>query len=461
MTKTRWQACNVLGLEAAGPRLWQVTAGGGRFSLSREESLQEAAALNPKVVAKDWNELVKPRLNLSLLPPTQVFLRVVQLPKTEDYAETISMLEFQLEKLSPLPVGQIAWTFELVPSRALSETQTAILVVVSLQRLEEHLGKLEAAGFLADRVELPFIDQLLALEINRDCALLFPFQAEEGSMLWVAWWYGGALRSIGQVHLPSGEDPGEVIRGQLAQMAWAGELEGWLTGPPRYYLVADELAVLRWKPVLEGRLDPPAEVVPAAAQAALATLAAKRASQADPRVGLLPKEFTARYRQQWIDRLWMQGLFGLLALYVFGLLAYFGITAFKGYQLDSLQTQEIAQANAYTNAIRLHDQVKVLQEQVSLQFAALNCYLVAATNLPTELVLESLNFDRGSKVILYGNGGPEAAPKVFDYNAALKAAKVNDQPLFKLVEGPTVNMKPGGAQIGWNFSCELRKVDFE
>lgn len=460
LTKPRWQGCSVLALDATGAHLWQVTAGGGRFTLLREQPL-EGAAVTPKVLAKDWNELIKPRLNLALLPPSQVFLRVVQLPKAEDFAETLSMLEFQLEKLSPLPVAQIAWTFELVPSRGLTETQTAILVVVPLQRVEEYLGRLEGSGFLADRLELPFIDQLLAIEVNRDCVLLFPVETEGSAMLWAAWWYGGSLQSIGQIHLPSTGDRGDSIKGQLAQMAWAGELEGWMSGPSRYYLVAEESVASQWLPVLEGKLDAPVETVPAASPGALANLTARRAAQADPRVGLLPREYANRYRQRFFDHLWMQGLFGLLGLYVFGLLAYFGICAVKGFQLDSLQVQEVAQGNAYTNAIRLHDQVKVLQEQVSLQFAALNCYLVASTNLPPDLVLESMNFDRGTKLILYGSGGPEAAPRVFDYNGALKQARVGETPLFKTVEGPTVNVKPGGAQISWNFSCELRRPEIE
>lgn len=451
-----------MGLTPTGPRLWQVSLAGGKVSLGADGPLEAAAATDPKLVAKDWNELIRPRLNLALLSPTHVFVRVVQIPKAEDPGETLAMLEFQLEKLSPLPVPQIVWTYETVPTQGLSENQTIILVVVARQRVEELLGKLEAQGYLADRIELPFLDQLLALEIRRDCALLFPVASEDNSKsFWIAWWFGGNLQSIGQIHLPSEGNLAEALKSQLAQMCWAGELEGWLTSPPRYFLVADDATAADWLPQLEGIFDPPLEVVPAAPEKTLAGLAAKRAITASNQVGLLPPEFSARYRQLFVDKLWMQGLFGLVGAYLCGIFIYFVIVAFKSHQLDNLMTEERGQSIAYTNTIKLHDQVRVLQDQVNLQFAALNCYSAIATNLPPELSMDSMNFDRGAKLSVYGSGGSEAGNRVFDFVELLKKAKQGDQPLFGPITGPTVSVKPGGQQISWSLSCDIRRPEVE
>lgn len=123
--------------------------------------------------------------------------------------------------------------------------------------------------------------------------------------------------------------------------------------------------------------------------------------------------------------------------------------------------QEIVQGNAYTNSIKLRDQVRVLQEQINLQFAALNCYLAVATNMPAELTLESLNFDRGTKLMLYGHGGAESANKVYDFVAALKKAQNQSQPIFDTIDGPAVTLKPGGAQISWNLTCNIRRAEVE
>ena len=80
-------------------------------SPAQETSARPDEPLPERLVTKDWQHLVQPRLNVAWLPPDEVFLRVVQLPKA-DPAETLSMVELQLEKISPLPVAQIVWCFE-------------------------------------------------------------------------------------------------------------------------------------------------------------------------------------------------------------------------------------------------------------------------------------------------------------------------------------------------------------
>lgn len=460
--KPKWQSCNVLAHGPLGPRLWQVGIASDKFSLERPTPLEADAALQPKLIAKDWNEVLRPRLNILWLPPSHVFVRVVQLPKSEDFSETLSMIEFQLEKLSPLPVAQILWTFELVPARGLSETQTVVLVVVPRHSVEDHLGKMEKRGFMADRVELPFMDELLSVEVTRDGALLFPVgEGDKTRFFWVAWWYGGVLQSIGQVHLPTDSDPAEVVQAQLSQMAWAGELEGWLHTEPRYYLVADEAQATEWKDRLQARLDFPLEVIQATPESTLAPLTAKRAARSDPRVGLLPAEIVSRYRQEYVDKLWMQSLFGVLAFYLFGVLIYLGIVAYKGYERDTTHDLEVAQGTTYTNTLKVRDQVRVLQEQLNLQLAALNCYLAVATNLPTELSLDSLNFDRGVKLTLNGSGSAVDAPRVTDFLGALQKSQFKDQRIFNSVDGPNVTLKPGGAQISWTLIGNIRRTEVE
>jgi len=54
-------------------------------------------------------------LNVAWLPSEEVFLRVIELPKS-NFEETRSMVELQLEKLSPMPVAQIVWAIHILPS---------------------------------------------------------------------------------------------------------------------------------------------------------------------------------------------------------------------------------------------------------------------------------------------------------------------------------------------------------
>ena len=100
----RWNSCNVLLSGSEARHLWQFA--GGRYNLVRTESRLPNEPLPDKLVAKDWQTLFQPRLNIAWIASDKVFLRVLQLPKA-DAEETRSMVDLQLEKISPLPVAQI------------------------------------------------------------------------------------------------------------------------------------------------------------------------------------------------------------------------------------------------------------------------------------------------------------------------------------------------------------------
>ena len=168
----RWHSANILQAAGGNKRLWQFQLRGANPNLVREESKLPAEPLPPKLVSKDWQTLYQPKLNVAWLPADKVFLRVLQLPPADTFQETADMVELQLEKISPLPVAQIVWTFELLPKR--EGLQTAIVVIASRNVVEQFLGKLEGESFLADRLEVPFIDQLFATKMGEDGVWIYP-----------------------------------------------------------------------------------------------------------------------------------------------------------------------------------------------------------------------------------------------------------------------------------------------
>ncbi len=112
----RWTHCNVVQFAPDGKKLWQFNAKGGGFVLGREQRVAHADKLPTGAVAKSWSTLWQPKLNVAWLPPEKIFLRVVELPAS-NAEETQSMVELQLEKLSPMPVGQIVWAMHLLGTR--------------------------------------------------------------------------------------------------------------------------------------------------------------------------------------------------------------------------------------------------------------------------------------------------------------------------------------------------------
>jgi len=112
----RWHSCNILYLAPDAKRLWQFDAKGKGFALKREQRVPHAETLPSHLVSKSWASLWQPRLNVAWLPSESVFLRVVELPSASA-DETFSMVELQLEKLSPIPVTQAVWTMQVLGTK--------------------------------------------------------------------------------------------------------------------------------------------------------------------------------------------------------------------------------------------------------------------------------------------------------------------------------------------------------
>jgi hypothetical protein len=456
--KATIHSCNVLQVGAQARHLWQFDARGRGYVLNREQTSFAGEPLPARLVAKDWRSLFQRKLNIAWLPPENVFLRVAQFPAS-DFDETLSMVELQLEKLSPMPVTQIVWTIHLLPHIE-GNLQTVIVMIVSRNTVEEFLGQLEGQGYLADRLEMPLLDQLQATTITRSGAWIYPEAPGGRNSALVAWWYGGVLQNLDLITLPPANRP-ESLKEQLLQMAWAGELEGWLTAPPAWHLVADAPTVAEWEPALRAGLEQPLEIIAPVPVAGLAALTARRAAQAGSEANLLPAEFSTRYRQQFVDRLWMRGLAAVVVLYVLGVLVYFARLQVELYRTSAVEQQVAGLGITYTNAIQLRDRFKVLKDREALKFAALDCWKTVAELLPDGVTLEGFSFSEGKKLTLSGSASKDQATRlVVDFDADIRKAVVNGQPLFDPNAGDHVTYRDSaGGNVSWSCVLELKRSE--
>ncbi len=376
----RWNSCNVLQVAPDANRLWRFDAKGGSFVLDRDQKVPVGEPLPPRLVAKSWNSLWQPKLNIAWLPPESVFLRVIELPQSS-FAETLGMVELQLEKLSPMPVVQIVWTIHILPettaappnrpaegddSVAATPMRSVVVVIAARSAVEEFLGQLEKGGYQPDRLEAPMLDQLEAASGAEDGAWIYAGTHGKDSAL-VAWRCGGALRSLGFVALPPDGDRANNLREQLTHLSWAGEMEGWLTEPPKWHLVADPVNAADWEKLFRAALDEPLLVTPPLPPAELAARTARRAAVAEPGAALLPLEFATRYHQQFVDRLWARGLVAAGVMYAIGVVIYFCATYFLSLQTAKVEQQAAQLAGSYTNAMELKARYSVLKQREAAQ----------------------------------------------------------------------------------------------
>ncbi|MBU6399717.1 MAG: hypothetical protein KGS61_05315 [Verrucomicrobia bacterium] len=459
MKTARLHSCNVL--ELAGPyaQLWQFSVGNGEVKLQAERQGSTTEPLPPRLAVKTWRTLWQRKLNLAWLPADQVFLRVAHLPTSEP-AEILPMVELQLEKLSPLPVAQIVWSVERVPLRAGAEgaLQTVIVVIVARDLVESMLGQLEGQGYLPDRLELPQVHQLLTTTVEEDGVWLYPDPGPERKYCLAAWWAAGMLQYVSLLHLPAADAWSEALVRQLTETAWAGEFEGWFDPPVPVHVVAGPEAGAAWEAALQPWRDGAIKLTAALSRVDLAALSARRAARAESAANLLPVEYTNRYHQQFVDRLWMRGLFAVLGLYSVAVLVYFAalqVVSFQDYQVDN----KVAALKAnYTEALKLKARMQVLLEQVNLKFAALDCWKAVAELMPPDLTLENMAFQHG-KLTLYGTVPADQYNELNDYNDSLGKASVNGVRLFGKVSAPSSQTAQGGER--WSFTCDIKRMEAE
>jgi len=468
----RWHTCNILQLAPDASRLWQFDAKGDGFALNREHRAAIDEPLPSRSVAKSWSSLWQPRLNVAWLPPENVFLRVIELPRSA-FNETFAMVELQLEKLSPIPVAQIVWTIHVLsrpgtpPRRdgagteaaAGEETkaedlQTVVVVIAERSAVEEFLGKLEGRGYLADRLEVPMLDQLEAASPTEDGAWIYPVALAGQSAVLVAWWSGGSLRNVSFIVLPAAGDRPKALKAQIAQLIWAGELEGWLTAPPnRWHLVADPVNAAEWEKVLRESLSEPVETAVPLPPAELAAHTARRAAAAGLRAPLLPAEFLVRYHQQFVDRLWLRGLVTTGVLYAIGVVIYFCAVGLLAIQTQKVEKKVAATSDSYTYAQQLKARLDVLEERQELKYAALECWKTVAEQLPGGVALQRFSFVDGQKLSLNGTTTPEQISILFDFDNGMQKAKLNNQPMFRA--GDQLAYRQNANTVTWNFGLQL------
>lgn len=455
LKKSRWHSANVLDVAAQSRHLWQFSVSDKKFEITRDHPLASTEAPSETLVAKSWGEIWKPKLNVAWLPADKVFLRVVHLPGS-DAAETLSMVELQLEKFSPMPVAQIVWSIEVLPKRPEDSLQTAIIIVVPRDAVEEFLGQLEGQKYLADRLELPFLDELLATQVHEEGVWIFP-GATTASPYLVAWWYGGLLQNVTLFSPAVGLDLGSALEEQISQIAWTGELEGWLTSPPRWHLVAEGENAANWQAILNQVADEPVQLIAPVPPMQIAAMSAKRAVHANGTANLLPAEFAVRYRQQFVDRLWMRGLGAVVVLYLIGVAIYFGALQVLKFQRYRAESQVAGISQSYTNAMKMEARIRVLEDRKNLQFAALDCWKAVAELLPGEVSVDQIYFQRGKTFDLFGTVPQEHELDVTDFNSALRRVKVNGDLLFSEVSSPSSQIR--GTSVVWKFSCKLKSGD--
>ena len=460
--KTKGSICNLLEPATEGSRLCQFSVSSKKVKLTGDLRVAEGDDPPAKAVAKDWSDMISRKLNIATLPPEKVFLRVVELPSCEP-DELLPMVEFQIEELSPLPMAQTVWAAEAVPGSASAKGNQTVLVMIAERKVvEDRLDELEAANFLADRVEVPLLRELVVSEPSEDGAHIQLVQGADSVLALVSWWFDGRLRDVNSFNLPDTAASRDALVEKINSIALAGEVAGWMPDEPACHLTKRGDVAGDWNAALAKCFGRIREVEPMS-EVDLATAAVEFAARTTA-PGLMLEDYSARNRQRFQDGLWMQGIKGAVALMLIGLLGFYVYGSMLKGTLDEKQELVTVRSNQYNGALLLKAKVETLEKQKALKYAALEAWHKVSTGLPGELKFTELAFASGRtldgntsrELRISGAADAGKATLIDDYQEALTRMERSDgKALFSSVRAETIRQDTRKNQTVWSLKCEF------
>jgi hypothetical protein len=465
----KWNDCNLVELKdesSLAACLWHFAIRDRQLSQKARTLHGEDAPMPSMQVEQAWRQFFSKRLNLTWLANEHLYLRVLHLPACEDHDEIKQILEFQLEKISPVPVHQIVWSFELLPCPDPNQ-QTVLLALAESHAIESLLSKLDTLGYQTDWISFAALHGLADFKPQGDCIrVAWQPRNEASADCMISWHIQGWAREVGLIHIPSDQRGAKALIAHLNHTAWTGELEGWLQEAPKVIFEGPGEPPTPWQEATSQWTSHGIEQQTAPEPDQLSQRGAQRSILGQSSINLMPPSIHRGYRQRYIDGLWWSSLKGIGLVYLFGVGIYFAALEWKKTGNMDLQVALRSRANAYTNTMALQAKVNILQEQVDLKYSALDSLRVISELMPDGMSLISYNFRQGKILTLRGNVASDQTSRVTDYHEALIDAQVDGKALFESVSDPSItagatSRRNPGASSTWSFNCELKRSGFE
>lgn len=449
-----YSSCNITTKKSGATWLHSFIAKGKSFQLVRSLSANEEEAFPKVKYDKTWRDTFQTNLNIGLLPASEVFFRILELP-TNDTSEITEMLELQLEQVSPLPPAQIFWTYEVIgsSSNATAKQSTTVLVIIAEQKIVYNfIGDLQSRNFYTDRISVENIHQVTSAPQESDIIRLISSDSTDDHECLIQWWIEGELKGISQVSSDSEEQLISQVTQDIRQTFWSGQMEGWIDSLPPVEVQCKvenqsiwnelktslELESLRFS---EG-ITPEESLIQSATHFGRGTLLSD----------LLPEDIRKANSTRQFDSLWMSALGCAVVLYLIGLAAYFVFLNQAKAGLADVDRQIKNISVTYTNALKLDERIRITEEQLKLRYAALETWQKVVESLPAELTFKQFKFTKRETLTLVGSGPRGGNSKVDEYVDYLSATADGDgNQIFERVERK--NIQNVRNTMSWTIEC--------
>jgi hypothetical protein len=383
-----------------------------------------------------------------------VFCQSLRLPTTQD-DELRQMLDLQIDSLTPLPLDEVVYSFQLIEKTA---TDTKVLVAVARKAaVNERVAALEAAGLEAEVVAVDALAVFRALVrrdvLPRDDRLnaFVLFSATVANVIVYSHGNPVAVRSIvvGEGALDSAENQA-ALREELSRTLVAAEAEmprceigrvTFATWSERLRAEVEKLT-RTWSDHAEflGNGSTPSPAL---------SLCVETASEEAMRLNLLPDEWRQRRRTARFRKTLIRGAITVGAVYLLVLAVFLTMMGVRSAQLSRVESDIKRQQGRFGRARELHRLLVEMERQIDPKYSAIEVLRAVSALMPENLKLNSFDFKKDATVKLRGQ--TPSATTATDFISRLEKCEL----FSKVTPGP-MRVEPGGGLTKFDVVCSLK-----
>ena len=399
-----------------------------------ESSTSEAAVITAAQLPDDIGELLTGDLTVSIRT-SELLMRTMEFP-TADPAEIASMVGFQIDKVSPFPLDQLAVSHEILKQ---TENGALVLMVAAKRDCIDDIGDVfQQKGLHIHSMDARVLGwlHLLGNEGHLEgtgCEILIIDDEVDFALVFLSEGLPVAVRSLHAKISDAGivEELAHEIGYTLTML----DAEHDLPAPSSIaiwslYQVPPEVRThLKDKSGLAIQCHDLTTLPP------LSSGIIARALHSDNRIELIPREWVEHDKNMRLRKKFVLISAAIAAVWLVFVLAFTGIYETRAIKLNRIQKRADAIAPAAATAFENREKLKALKLYTDRSSSALECLREVTRLLPPgDIEFASFNYNKGKGVTIRGSA--EADDAVYDFFNSL-----TDSPLFEQLKDQSVNTR--------------------
>lgn len=400
------------------------------FSLPCET--QEGVNLSTVLLPDGMGQRLQGDITVSI-PTSELLMRTMEFP-TADPVEIESMVDFQIDKISPFPLDQLAVAHEIVQE---TESGALVLMVAAKRDCIDAIGE----TFGQKGVHIHSIDARILgwLHLLKDkehiagsgCETLF---FDDGIDFALAVLLDGvplAFRSLPS-HLTA-DDAAEDLIDEISYTLTTLDLEYDLPAPTAIDFWSMEEPSMKMTSELRQKTGLALHLHDLSTLPPLSEGIIERARNNDSRIELIPREWIEHQKSKRLKKKFIVMSSSIAAVWLLTLIVLVSIFQTRAIALSHVQKKAATIAPQADQALENRRKLKALRNYADRSDSALEC-LREVTRLlpPTDIEFASFNYSKEKGVTLRGSADSESA--VYDYFGSLSKSD-----LFTELKNQSVN----------------------